>query len=225
VPDDVHHGDRPRHWLFGAYGLFWALLAVDPVHRRTWLLENLLVFAVLGGLFAVRRRFRFSNLSVALIVAFLTLHAVGSHYTYSAVPAGQWARDALDLSRNHYDRFVHLAFGLLWAYPLREVALRAAHVHGPWSWVVPGLAVLALSSGYEIIESWAARVVDPEVGMAFVGAQGDVWDGQKDMSLALAGAILALAIAAWVRRTTGHEPYVRWLTRPRSDYPPGGAAG
>jgi putative membrane protein len=72
--------------------------------------------------------------------------------------------------------------------------------------------MLALSASYEIMEAWAARVVDPGVGMAFVGAQGDMWDGQKDMSLALSGAIVAMTLAAAARRATGHEPYVRWLS-------------
>jgi len=198
--------------LVVVYLALWLWAALAPVDRSTWLLENLLVFALLALLVATHRRFVFSNLSYALIFAFLVLHTIGSHYTYSAVPPGFWVRDALGLERNHYDRLVHFAFGLLLAYPLRELTLRVMHVHGAWSYVVPVLAILALSSAYEILESWAALLVDPEIGMAFVGAQGDVWDGQKDMTLALAGAILAMWIAAPVRRHSGHEPYL--LGRP-----------
>jgi len=204
-------GDRWARRAFAAWLVLWATLAVAPVDRETWLLENLLVFGLALVLLALRRRFRFSNLSAVLILAFLALHAVGSHYTYSAVPAGEWAREAFGLSRNHYDRFVHFAFGLLWAYPFREIALRAVHAHRVWGYVIPCLAVLAVSSLYEILESWAARVVNPEIGIAFVGAQGDAWDGQKDMTLALVGAMLAMAATAWARRATGHEPWVRWL--------------
>jgi putative membrane protein len=199
--------------LVAAYALFWFIAAIAPVDRSTWLLENLLVLAVLLLLAATHRRFVFSNLSYGLILAFLALHSVGSHYTYSAVPAGFWVRDVLGLERNPYDRFVHFVFGLLLSYPLREMVLRVVHVHRVWSWVIPVLAILALSSGYEIVESWAARMVDPEVGMAFVGAQGDVWDGQKDMTLALVGAILAMWSAARLRRRLGHEPYLG-LRRP-----------
>jgi polyphosphate:AMP phosphotransferase len=177
-------GDRMRRGALAAYLVVWAALAVSPVDRETWLLENGLVFALAALLLAIRRRFRFSNLSMVLILAFLSLHAVGSHYTYSAAPPGVWARDAFGLARNHYDRFVHLAFGVLWAYPFRELALRRVHAHRIWSYVVPCLAVLSCSSGYEILESWAAQVVNPAIGVAFVGAQGDVWDGQKDMTLA-----------------------------------------
>jgi putative membrane protein len=194
------------------YALVWAALAIAPLDRQTWLLENLLVFGFAAVLLALRGRFRFSNLSALLIAIFLLLHVVGAHYTYSSVPAGLWIRDALDLSRNHYDRFVHFSFGLLMGYPLREVALRSVHAHRAWSTVVPLLAMLALSASYEIMEAWAARVVDPGVGMAFVGAQGDVWDGQKDMTLALSGALVSIVLAAAARRATGHEPYVRWLS-------------
>lgn len=200
--------------MVAVYTLFWLWAALFPVERGTWLLENMLVVALLGLLAATHRRFVFSNLSYGLIFAFLALHTVGSHYTYSAVPAGFWVRDALGLERNHYDRLVHFAFGLLLAYPVREVFLRVVHVHRVWSWVVPVLATLALSSAYEIIEWVAARLSDPDVGMAFVGAQGDMWDGQKDMTLALVGSILAMGSAAWLRRRSGHEPYLLRRSEP-----------
>jgi len=167
----------------------------------------MLVFAWVGVLAATHRRFLFSNLSYGLMAAFLVLHAVGSHYTYSAVPLGAWLQEALGLGRNHYDRAVHFAFGALLAYPVREIVLRVLHVHRVWSYVLPTLVILAVSSSYEIIESWAAQLVAPEVGIAYVGAQGDVWDGQKDMTLAWAGAILAMVVTALRRRQTGREPY------------------
>lgn len=190
-----------------AYLVIWSVLAVSPWDRHTWLLENLLVFAGVGVLALTQSRFVFSNLSYGLIFAFLVLHAVGSHYTYSAVPIGAWLRDLFELERNHYDRVVHLVFGLTLAYPLRELSLRRIHAHDIWSYVVPILAILSMSSAYEIIEWWAARAVDPEVGLAYVGAQGDIWDGQKDMSLALIGAVVAMSITALLRRRTGREPY------------------
>jgi len=194
--------------LVALYAAAWGLGALEPVDRGTWLLENLLVVAFVGALVATHRRFVFSRLSYALIFVFLLLHVVGSHYTYSAVPAGAWVAEAFGLARNHYDRFVHLAFGALLAYPAREIVLRVMHVHRAWSYVVPVLTILALSSGYEMVEAWAARIVDPGVGIAFVGAQGDVWDGQKDMSLALGGAVLAMALTALARRGGRREPYV-----------------
>ena len=194
--------------LVWAYAAVWGLAGIAPLDRGTWLLENALVLSLVGLLVATHRRFVFSNVSYGLMFLFLGLHAVGAHYTYSAVPLGDWVREAFGLERNHYDRFVHFAFGLLLAYPLRELTLRIVHVHRLWSYVAPPVLVLSSSSAYEIIESWAARVAAPGLGIAFVGAQGDVWDGQRDMSLALLGSVLAMAAAAVLRRQTGHEPYL-----------------
>lgn len=193
--------------IVAVYLVWWLLLAISPVDRETWLLENYLVFGVVGLLAASHRRFVFSNLSYASIALFLVLHAVGSHYTYSSVPIGDWLRDAFDLSRNHFDRFVHFVFGLLFAYPMREITLRRVHAHRLWSFVVPILFIVSASSTYEILEWAAARVVSPDVGMAYVGAQGDVWDGQKDMLLAFSGAVVAMTATALYRRGAGHEPY------------------
>jgi putative membrane protein len=193
------------------YGVVWLWTAVSPWDRQTWLLENLLVLAAVALLVATHRRFVFSNLSYLLIALFLALHGVGSHFTYSAVPLGASLQEALGLERNHYDRFVHLSFGLLLAYPFREIVLRVVHVHRVWSYVIPVLSILALSSAYEILESWAALTVDPEVGIAFVGAQGDIWDGQKDMALALGGALFAMLLCAGLRRSSGREPYLEWF--------------
>lgn len=190
----------------------WAAWA--PLDRSTWLLESVLVFVAVGLLAATHRRFVFSNVSYVLLFVFLVLHSVGSHYTYSEVPVGAWARDHFDLTRNHYDRVVHFAFGLLVAYPFRELALRVVHAHRAWSYVLPVFATIAMSSGYEILEWGAARIVDPDVGVAYVGAQGDVWDGQKDMALALSGAVLAMLVTRLWRTGDRAEPYLH-SARPR----------
>jgi putative membrane protein len=203
------------------FGLAWLAAAIAPCDRRTWLLENLLVVVGVAVLAASHRRFVFSNLSYSLIFVFLLMHVMGSHYTYSEVPLGAWLRDGLSLGRNHYDRLVHLCFGVLLAYPLRELVLRRLHLHGFGGYLVPVLAILSLSSSYEILESWAARVVDPATGMAFVGAQGDIWDGQKDMSLALAGALLAMLVAAACRRRFDREPYLMWRAHGAASGVPG----
>jgi putative membrane protein len=212
------HGQHPVGTLFQAnpmlrrlcwvYALVWLAAALSPSDRETWLLENGLVFLIVGLLIATHRRFTFSNFSYAMLAGFLVLHAVGAHYTYSAVPVGVWVANTLALDRNPYDRFVHFAFGLLFAYPLREICMRVVHVHRVWSFVAPPVVVLALSSAYEIIESWAARLVDPVVGLAYVGAQGDLWDGQKDMTLALLGAVVAMVLVAAYRGLTQREPYL-----------------
>lgn len=173
------------------YVAFWCWMAVSPVDRSDWLLENLLALLLVATLLITYRWFRFSNLSYLLITLFMTLHAVGAHYTYAQVPLGFWLKEALSLSRNHFDRVVHFAFGLLLAYPIREILVRLAGVKGFWSYYLPVSATLALSGFFEILESWVAQLVNPELGAAYLGTQGDEWDAQKDMTAAFAGALTA----------------------------------
>jgi putative membrane protein len=183
-------------WLL----LLWLVTAIEPFDRRDWLLENLLVFVYGALLVATWRRFAFSNLSYGLFGVFMTLHLVGAHYTYAEVPFGFWAQDALGLSRNHYDRLVHFSFGLLLAWPFRELLLRAAGVRESWSWLLTLVTVLGFSGFYEALEAIVAVVVSPELGTAYLGTQGDEWDAQKDTALAFAGAVLAMLIAWQVQR-------------------------
>lgn len=186
---------RPRllAGLLAWYVAIWLVAAVDPVDRKDWLLENLLAVAFVAILIATHRRFRFSSLSYALIAAFLTLHAVGAHYTYAQVPVGFWLQDLFGLSRNHFDRFVHFSFGLFLAFPLRELFARKAGLRGFWSFYFPVSGVLSMSGFFEIVEAWVAQVVSPELGTAYLGTQGDEWDAQKDMTLAAVGALLAMS--------------------------------
>ena len=177
-------------WL----GIFWIVTALGPLDRRDWFLENLLVFTYAAVLILSYRKFTFSNLSYGLFTVFLSLHLVGAHYTYSEVPFGYWLQQALDLSRNHYDRIVHFAYGLLIAYPFREILLRAARVSIHWSYFLSVTAVLAFSAFFEILEAIVAIIVSPELGAKYLGTQGDEWDAQEDMLLAFLGAILAMLV-------------------------------
>ena len=124
---------RLHQGLLAVYGVFWAALAVAPLHRLDWLLENILPVIVVTLLIATYRRFQFSDRSYVLITAFLMLHAVGAHYTYEQVPAGDWLKQALGLQRNHFDRVAHFAFGLLLTCSVRELFVRLASLTGFWS--------------------------------------------------------------------------------------------
>jgi putative membrane protein len=185
--------------LVVAYAVWWVFFAVAPKDRFDWVLENLLVFIFVPVLTLTYRRFPLSDLSYVLITLFLALHAVGAHYTYSEVPLGDWARDAFSLTRNHFDRVVHWSFGLLLAYPVREVFLRIARTRGFFAYWLPLDVTLAFSALYEIVEWAVAATVDPAAGDAYLGTQGDVWDAQKDMALAGLGALLAMCTTAGVR--------------------------
>jgi putative membrane protein len=204
--------------------LTWGWSAWRPLHPDDWLLENYLVFFWVPLLLLTARFFRLSDIAYGLITLFLCLHVIGSHYTYSEVPFGYALQDWMGAGRNMYDRFVHLCYGLLLAYPIREVLLRFAGLRGFWGYFFPVDVTFALSSIYEIIEWLAATVAAPEVGLAFLGTQGDVWDAQKDMLLAGTGAILAMVIVfllnLWLEPGTVRE--VRSSLRvPTGDHPLG----
>lgn len=188
--------NRLLHGMLLWLGIFWIVTAIGPLDRRDWFLENLLVFAYTAILVLTYRRFAFSNLSYGLFALFLTLHLVGAHYTYSEVPLGYWLQHALGLSRNHYDRIVHFAYGVLIAYPFREILIRAAGVKIQWSYFLSITAVLAFSGFFEILETIVAIIVSPELGAKYLGTQGDEWDAQEDMLLAFLGATLAM-LATW----------------------------
>ena len=163
------------------------------------MLEN--VMTVVGGiiLVSIYRKLPFSPLAWCLSFLFLCLHEVGAHYTYAEVPWQEWwavltGQQPIEAvgQRNHFDRVVHFLYGLMLFVPWREVFQRLAGARGFWSFAWPLLFVIASSTLYELLE-WAAAVVfGGELGMAYLGTQGDVWDAQKDMALAALGALLAM---------------------------------
>jgi putative membrane protein len=184
-----------NHFLviaLGCYLVLWIALAIHPLDRGDWLLENLLVFVTAAVLGSTYRRFQFSNQSYALILIFLAVHAIGAHYTYAKVPAGFWLQDWLHLKRNHYDRVIHFSFGFLLLYPMRELLIRSARPHERWATWLSVAALAALSSFFEIVEAIIAQIVRPDLGAAYLGTQGDIWDAQKDMTAAFLGAFLAV---------------------------------
>lgn len=186
-------GDRryPRALLVLFAGA-WLILAVNVTYRYDWVLENIITAFFVPLIVVIHRKARLSNSSYTLIFLFMFLHTLGSHYTYAETPLGYWLQDILGLARNHYDRIVHFAFGLLFAYPIRELALRAGKLRGFWAYYIPVELTLAISALYEIIEWVTALVFGGDLGVAFLGTQGDVWDAQKDMGLAFLGALIAM---------------------------------
>lgn len=191
--------NRLLHALIGVYVIVWSIAAIKPLHPDDWLLENVLVVTFLPLLALTYKRFSLSDLSYVLITVFMILHAVGAHYTYSEVPFGFWLQQAFDFSRNHYDRIVHFSFGLLMAYPVREIFLRVANTKGFWAYYLPLDVTLAFSAVYEIVEWLAASATNPELGAAYLGTQGDQWDAQKDIGLAATGALICMVLTAVIR--------------------------
>lgn len=192
--------------LTALFAVLWIALAIDPLFRDDWLLENALVGAFIVALALSWRWFTFSRISVTLIFLFLCLHEVGAHYTYSHVPYDEWIRsltgtslnEAMGWERNHFDRLVHFSYGLLLAYPIREVFMRVANVRGFWSYFLPLDLTMSTSMIFELFEWAAAEFFGGDLGMAYLGMQGDIWDAQKDMALASLGALIAMLITALV---------------------------
>jgi putative membrane protein len=119
----------------------------------------------------------------------------GGVYTYAKTPLGDWAKDAFDLSRNHYDRVGHLALGFFPAILIREVLLRQTPLQrGGWLYFIVVSIALAIGAFWELIEWWTTLIVAGDVGQAFLGSQGDIWDAQWDMLLAQVGAMVALPL-------------------------------
>lgn len=192
--------------------LAWtALLGIAPHFRQDWLLENLLVLAAMPLLVLTHRDLRFSNAAYTCLFVFFMLHEVGAHYTYSLVPYDAWGRavsgvslDALlGFERNMFDRGVHLLYGLLVTPAVVELFAAKAPPVGVWRFLMPLFFMNAHAVIYESIEWLAAEAFGGELGAAYLGTQGDVFDAQKDMALAFVGTLVSLTIVLWWPRRRG----------------------
>jgi putative membrane protein len=183
-----------RATLFMTLLAVWVWSAIYPANPSAWLLENILV--ILGvplGIF-LGQYFRVSTTSYFFLMLFLVLHLVGAHYTYAGVPFGERLGEWWGTDRNMYDRLVHFSFGLLLAFPIREMFFRVARVRGIWGYIFPLDITLSLSALFEIIELGVVHFSGAEAGVAFLATQGDVWDPVLDMGLAALGALVTLVI-------------------------------
>lgn len=186
--------------LLAAYAAIWTALAIRPWYREDWLLENVLVLVAMPLLVVTAPRLRFANGTYVALFAFFVLHAIGAHYTYSLVPYEQWSHalglgsigETFGWQRNHYDRLVHFAYGLLVTPAAVELFRAVAPPRGVWRALLPALFMMSHSTIYELVE-WAAAVVfGGDLGVAYLGTQGDPWDAQRDMALATLGSLVTL---------------------------------
>ena len=178
--------------LLASFLVILAWSVIRPKDLFTWFLQSFP--AMLGAviLCATYRRFELTTLVYVLIWLHAIILVVGGHYTYAEVPLGDWARDALHLSRNHYDRLGHFAQGFVPAMIAREFLLRKSPLtRGKLLAYIIVSICLAISAAYELLE-FGVSVLTGSAGDAFLGTQGDIWDTQKDMTMALIGSITAL---------------------------------
>ncbi len=197
---------RTRHGpliLSLVFAVVWGLLALHPLQPQDWLLENLLTLGLVAWLLVSRRSHPLSTPAYALLLLYGLLHAIGAHYSYSLVPYREWLSAVfggatpswLMTSRNHYDRLLHFLFGLLCFRPMRETlreSLPKIHVS---ACLLTVCVLLSISTLYELLEWCVAATAGKDLGLAYVGAQGDIWDAQKDLALALVGSLLAMLIS------------------------------
>lgn len=170
--------------------LLWS--GIRPYDRLTWLLEVAPAVLGLAVLVITYRYFKFTVLAYWLILIHAVILMVGGHYSYAKVPLFDWLKQALDLSRNHYDRLGHFAQGFVPAIIAREILIRKSPLKsGKWLFFIVVCICLAISAFYELIEWWVA-LISSTAAEAFLGTQGDPWDTQSDMALALSGAVISL---------------------------------
>ncbi|HYA37341.1 MAG TPA: DUF2238 domain-containing protein [Candidatus Methylomirabilis sp.] len=207
--------DRNVHLgLLTSLALIFLWSAVRPYDRLTWYLE---VFPAIVGVFLLvvtYARFRFSRLAYVMVWLHAIVLLVGGHYTYAEVPLFNWLRETFELGRNHYDRLGHLAQGFFPAVVIREILLRLAPLKpGKWLFFLVTCVGLAISAFYELIEWWVA-LSSGDDAISFLATQGDPWDTQWDMLLALTGVIVSQLLLghlhdASMKRVAGAKPQRR----------------
>ena len=191
--EDAKTGRRPTPAVLALFAVLIVIASgISPDDRLTWVLEVFPILLAIPILVATYRKSPLTTLLYLLLFVHAVILTIGAHYSYAKVPAGFWVQDFFDLGRNHYDRLGHFAQGFIPAILAREILKR-------WSplttsrWLPPLVVAvcLAFSAFYELIEWWGALAFG-DAASAFLGTQGDIWDTQWDMFLALIGAIVAL---------------------------------
>lgn len=191
--------------LLIVYALLFVFLAIDPVDRTTWLVENLTVWiivAIIIGLYRVG--IRFSQTAYVLMFILIYLHTIGGHWTFALVPF-DWITDLFGFSRNHFDRVAHFSVGF-YAFAIAEYLWSHKLITNRFLlFTYPVFAIATVAMSYELIEWIYAAISDPVAGAAYLGSQGDIWDAQKDMLADTLGAICAM-IFFFVYRIKGVDP-------------------
>jgi len=188
--------------LFACCGVLWLWSGWQPHDRSTWLLEQAATVLALTLFWWVSQRLEFSFASKLCIAAMFCVHTIGTHYTYSLTPYNELTGQVLGSSinswfnweRNHYDRFVHLGYGLLLTLPILESSHSLLAVSATTARFLTVQLVLASSALYELVEWIAALAFGGDLGTAYLGTQGDPWDAQADIALALTGSLIVLIV-------------------------------
>jgi putative membrane protein len=203
MPNDTYNRE-----LLAILFIAWAASCIDLPYPKYFALQHVPTVLAVILLVVVDRKWPLGRLSFTLIIVFLLLHVLGARYLYSYVPYDDWSQwlfgvnitEHFGFGRNHYDRLVHFAFGLLFTLPLWQVLEVRLGLRSFWPATLAITCILAASAVYEIIEWGMAMFFAPDWAESYNGQQGDVWDAQRDMALAGAGAIIAALLIAVLRK-------------------------
>ena len=182
---------RSHQLIYGIYIIIWTIMAIHPKYPEDWLLENILVFLFFPFLIWMDLKYSFSVVALSMFLVFASLHSLGSHFTYAKMEYFDVITNWMGFERNHFDRVVHFLFGLLLFRIFFEIVMSYAKTFRSAIFFTSTL-ILSISMLYEIIEWLAEIIFHPELGIAFLGTQGDVWDAQKDNIAAFLGTLLNL---------------------------------
>ena len=177
--------------LFYIFLIFWLIMAIAPKYRMVWFVESIFPVILVVLLISTYKKFKFSNVSYTSFFIILMLQTIGSHYSYTEVPLFNYIQVMFDLSRNHYDRFVHFLFGLIMFIPIHEFISIKLKVKKSWGLLLAFLVVIALQGGFEVVEFMHVLITKSDLISAYyLGMQGDIWDAQKDVLMGIIGAAI-----------------------------------
>lgn len=194
--------DPVNRRVLATFLVLWAVSCIRVPYPEYFAMQHVPTVLALVALVAVERRGDMDRLGFAFVVSFLILHLLGARYLFSFVPYDDWSRrlfgvditSRFGLRRNHYDRLVHVCFGLLLTYPLALFFRRRLNLVGWWPPILAVCMILAASAVYEIFEWLAAMLFAPDWADAYNGQQGDMWDAERDMACAAVGSIVAAIV-------------------------------
>ncbi len=192
-------------WLLAGYAVLFVILAINPVDRGTWFVENLTVWILIAVLITLYlRRITFSKTAYALMFVLIYLHTIGGHWTFALVPF-DWVTHLFDFSRNHFDRVAHFSVGF-YAFAIAEWLWGKRLINNRFLlFTYPVFCIATIAMTYELVEWIYAALSDPAAGAAYLGSQGDIWDAQKDMLADTLGALTATILFFILRK-----PGTRW---------------
>ena len=178
--------------VYTLYLLVWIFMAINPKYPQDWLLENVLIFIFVPFVIWMDKKNNYTLLSIIFLLIFASLHSLGSHYTYAEMEHFNTLTDFFGFERNHFDRVVHFLFGLL-AFRMLFEMTSAGTSTVKTALLLTFTMIISISAFYELLEWLAVILLHPELGMAFLGTQGDIWDAQKDTIAAIIGALINIA--------------------------------